>query len=357
MSHVSAPGKLIIAGEWAVLEPGNPCIVAAVDRRGHAEARKSGTLAVELKDFGIKTSGSFDSGKIMWDSDDPKLAFAKSSVETVIKYTGRQEPFRLITYGSADMEAGGTKLGFGSSSAATAAMVGAMLRHFGEGEKFESMSFKISAIASYAAQGKMGSCFDVAAAVYGGVITYERFDPRWLEAQLRGVQLRDVVLKKWPGLKVRRLGIPRNLSLIVGYSGKPASTIEMIKQMKEFKRDDPENYIRIMGDISVTVQNMIKAWEVSDADNIILLANKNESLLRELTGLSGIGIETKELMRLSALAEDEDAGGKLSGAGGGDCAIALCFSDDAAQRVRKAWESKGFQIVGVNIDSEGIREE
>ena len=203
----------------------------------------------------------------------------------------------------------------------------------------------------------MGSCFDIAAAVYGGVITYERFDPRWLEAELRSSQMRDVVIKKWPGLKIKRLGIPKNLRLLVGYSGNAASTAEMIRRMKEFKQGDPENYVRIMGEISITVQDMVKVWEASDEAAIVSLANMNESLLRELTGLSGIGIETKELMRLSGLAEDEGAGGKLSGAGGGDCAIAVCFSDETAQRVRKAWESNGFQIMDVGIDNEGIREE
>ncbi|MBI4019609.1 MAG: phosphomevalonate kinase [Candidatus Aenigmarchaeota archaeon] len=357
MTHVSAPGKLMIAGEWSVLEPGNPCIVAAVDKRVHAEVRKSAVLTLELKDFDIKASGSFVNGRIIWDSDDPKLIFAKSSAETVVKYTGREEPFRLITYGSADMETKGAKLGFGSSSAATVAMVAAILGYFSKKEKFETTVFRLSAIASYNAQGKMGSCFDIAAAVYGGVITYERFDPKWLEAELRSSQMRDMIIKKWPGLKVRRLGIPGNLQLLVGYSGKAASTTEMIRQMKEFRQENSENYARIMGDISVTVQSMVKAWEASDADVVISLANRNEKLLRELTRLSNMPIETKELMRLSALAEDEGAGGKLSGAGGGDCAIAICFSEKTAQQVKSAWESNGFRMVNVKIDKQGIREE
>ena len=56
MVKVSAPGKVCIAGEWAVLEKGNSLIVASVNKRIFADVKKSKDdfIYISIKDFGIK---------------------------------------------------------------------------------------------------------------------------------------------------------------------------------------------------------------------------------------------------------------------------------------------------------------
>jgi phosphomevalonate kinase len=357
MTHVSAPGKLMIAGEWAVLAPGNPAIVAAVNKRVHAEVRKSDSFIIELKDFNLNTKGSLEGEEISWDSDDEKLSFAKAVVETMVKYLGKSNPFRLITYGSSDIFIGKNKLGFGSSSAATVAMTAAILYHFEASSSKKELVYKLATIANYKAQGKVGSGFDIAASTYGDVIAYERFDPKWLEIQLQSMTIRDVVIQKWPGFAVRLLGRPDYLFLLVAFSGKSASTVSMVKEMKGFKLNDPDNYARIYSDISSLVQNLEREWKEQDQVKILSLVNKNEELLRELTEHSSVDIETEELRKITEAAKEAGGAGKLSGAGGGDCAIGVCFDPETSEKIQKAWIKDDFELVDIKIDREGVKKE
>ena len=46
-----------------------------------------------------------------------------------------------------------------------------------------------------------------------------------------------------------------------------------------------------------------------------------------------------------------------SGAGGGDCGIAVCFSAASAEKIREEWKNAGFYVVDADIDKEGVRAE
>ena len=80
-------------------------------------------------------------------------------------------------------------------------------------------------------------------------------------------------------------------------------------------------------------------------------------MLRRLGEASGVPIETPELKKLSEIADDYSAAGKLSGAGGGDCGIAVCFDEVTANNVVSAWEDEGLIPLDVTIDREGVRKE
>src|SRR3989344_4549678 len=186
MVHVSAPGKLMIAGEWAVLE-GYPCIVAAVNRRAHATLEpKSSEEAIEiiLKDFDERATALFHGGKlVILKGDTEKMKFAKAAVETALQYLGDARSFRLTSWNDTKDK----KIGFGSSAAATVAIISGILAFNGvkiDTEKSKLLIFKLSTISHYKAQGKIGSGFDVAASSFGGVIVYRRFDQEWLEKHI-----------------------------------------------------------------------------------------------------------------------------------------------------------------------------
>ena len=49
MTVVSAPGNVFVAGEWAVLEPGNAAVVAAINRRMQAHIGRLETVGKEQK--------------------------------------------------------------------------------------------------------------------------------------------------------------------------------------------------------------------------------------------------------------------------------------------------------------------
>src|SRR3989344_8688780 len=212
MIHVSSPGKLMIAGEWAVLEPGNPAIVAAVNKRVHCKIETSDKLEIELKDFSIKTSLIFKNNNLEFttkftEEEKEKLIFTKAAIETTLRYLDKYKSFKITTWGENTIIKG-KKIGFGSSAAATVAIIAALLEFNNHDIKFrkgKDIIYKLSSIAHYSAQGKTGSSFDIAASTYGGIFSYTRFDPEWLEEKLKEGKMQDIVKKDWPGFHAEEI--------------------------------------------------------------------------------------------------------------------------------------------------------
>src|SRR3989344_638447 len=101
MIHTSAPGKLMIAGEWAVIE-GYPCIVAAVNRRVHCtieEKDPDEAIEIELKDFNLNAKALFANNRLtIISGNDEKLKYAKAAIETALQYLGKSKIFHLVTW-------------------------------------------------------------------------------------------------------------------------------------------------------------------------------------------------------------------------------------------------------------------
>ncbi len=370
MVKVSAPGKLFLSGEWAVLEIGNPGLVAAVNKRVFAELDESNKISITIDDFNIKNLGAiFDGKEIRFEKElDEKESegtqFIKGAIETTLKYLGdgAKKAFKIHSWGEqshVEIEGQVKKIGFGSSAAAVVATVAGILALNGEDitrKDIRDKIYKLSAISHYFTQGKVGSAFDVAASTYGGVFVYQRFDPRWLVDKLdAGVSVKEVVDQEWPSFKAEPLVIPDGFRLIVGWTKESASTSAMVKQLNEWAKTNQDEYKRLYDNIANIVRGLIPAWKEGNKEKILELLRKNEDSLRELGQKSGVNIETQNLRKLSEIANQNGAAGKLSGAGGGDCGIAVCFDPETEEKVRKAWQEAGLYLVNTTIDYNGVK--
>jgi phosphomevalonate kinase len=365
--HISAPGKLMLAGEWSVLELGNPCIVLSVDKRVHVEIEDSREISVTVDDFNIKDiKAKFVNDKIEWvsasDAEKEKLIFIKGAIETALLYLGNYKPFKIRSWGEESqikVNKEIKKVGFGSSAACVVATIAGLLKFNGfdiESRSMKDVIYKLSTIAHYFAQGKVGSAFDVAASTYGGATVYKRFDPEWLMNRIKSAHIKKIAEEKWPGLQTEGLKIPDELILLVGWTMESASTSAMVKQMDGFKKGNPKEYKRIYDDISRLVSDLIDAWKGNNEESILDLLRKNEDYLRALGQKSGVNIETAELKKMSELSNKTGAAGKLSGAGGGDCGISVCFDNKTADKVKKLWKEAGLYLVDANIDYHGVKQ-
>ena len=73
--------------------------------------------------------------------------------------------------------------------------------------------------------------------------------------------------------------------------------------------------------------------------------------------LRDLGVSSEKLEDLIVAAKGAGAwGAKLSGAGGGDCMIAIA-SEDKKARVEQAIEQAGGQVMRVQTHAEGVRVE
>jgi len=376
--HVSAPGKMMLSGEWSVLKQGNSCIVAAVNRRVHAlveswpeagaESFINPKLLIEVDDFKIKDKVAEFDGSVLNIKDFPeadldKIKFIKKAIEVTFLYLIQKKipikNFKLRTWGEdTNIEIDGKlqKVGFGSSAAATVAVIGTILEYHGiNAAKSKESIFKLSAIAHYLTQGKLGSCFDIAASTYGGVFHYIAPDLKWVSERATPDKIYSLIDSKWPMFHADPLAITDDFQLVVGWTKTSASTTNMIKQLNEWKEKCMPIYDGIIEEIDEIVGSLISAWKTKDRDKIMVLLKKNEEKLRELTRASSVPIETEDLKKLSDIANSMGAAGKLSGAGGGDCGIAVCFDEDIADNIKDAWEEVGIYPLDVTVDKEGVK--
>lgn len=365
---ISAPGKLFLSGEWSVLEMGNPGMVTAVNKRVWVDIEESDSISVSVDDFNIKDArGEFRKGKFEWtgeltEEQKDKLKFCKGAIEAALNYLGEHKPFRIRSWGEmSQLEVDGEmkKIGFGSSAASVVAFVSGILRFHGkdiESRAIRDVIYKLSTIAHYFVQGKVGSAFDVAASTYGGVFVYKRFDPKWLiERMESGASVKEIVEQDWPGFEVEQLVIPDELDLIIGWTKGSASTSAMVKQMNGFKADNPDEYKKMFDQLANLVRELIPFWKSGDKEKILEYLRKNEDYLRELGKRTGVNIETPELKTLSEVANQAGGAGKLSGAGGGDCGIAVTFSPSISEKIKKGWQESGLYIVDARMDKNGVK--
>ncbi len=372
MIKVSAPGKLFLSGEWAVLEVGNPGVVTSVNKRVFVEIEEADKISVTIDDFDIRDLGAeFDGNELKWerelsDKEKKDTQFIKGSIETALKYLGdnAKKGFRIRSWGEqsqVEIEGEVKKVGFGSSAASVVATVAGILALNGEDiskREIKDRIYKLSATAHYFVQGKVGSAFDVAASTYGGVFVYRRFDPKWLMEKLEaGENLKEIVDQKWSAFEVEELEIPEGFDLSIGWTKESASTSAMVKQLNEWAKSNQDEYKRLYDQIANLVRELIPVWKEKNKERVLEFLRKNEDFLRELGEKSGVNIETPDLKKLSEIANKNGAAGKLSGAGGGDCGIAISFSREVADKVKEEWRNSGLYIIDATVDYNGVKTE
>ena len=169
MLKVSAPGKLFLSGEWAVLELGNPGIVTAVDKRVSVELEEFEKISITLPDFSIENlEADFDGKQLNWsrpitDKEKADLIFIKGAIETTLQYLGSHKKFKIKSYGGETqmiIDGQKKKIGFGSSAAAVVATVAGLLAFNGydiKNRQVRDSIYKLATIAHFFAQGKVAT--------------------------------------------------------------------------------------------------------------------------------------------------------------------------------------------------------
>ena len=372
MVKVSAPEKVCIAGEWAVLEKGNPLIVASINKRIFAEVKESKDefIYITIKDFRIQKLKAFIKNqklffeKKLTKEEKQHILFIRFAIESVVKYLGKINSFEITTWSEKTSSVSNEKstfVGTGTSAASTVAIVSGILKFHNKDIKKKPSKgkiYKLSAIAHYLAQGKVGSGFGIASSTFGGIIVYKRFDPSWLIKKINsGISFSEIVAMEWPDLYINSLYIPPNFDLLLGWTGKLSSTTQMIKKMNKWKEIDGAKYRKIIKKISILIEKIIVSWKKEDKEKIIILLRENENLLKELGEKSGVDIETKELSLLSNIANKYQGVGKVSGAGGGDCEIAITFDKDESKKIINEWSANGIEPINIKLSIGGVKEE
>ena len=370
MISQSAPGKLYIAGEYAVVEPGHQAVLVTVDRfitvritqaEDGGSAGPTGHISSTLYEAQSLTwYRRPEDGVVMVDKQfDDYVVSAIRMVEQMVREAGG--PLRYFDLDvSSELDDGcGRKLGLGSSAAVTVAAVRAVAGLYGL--PLDDLAvYKLALLATDAVQ-PIGSGGDIAASSFTGWVAYASPDRAWLH-QVSGAPgtgnspggsagLSELVRMDWPLLSIRRLPAP-GLRLSVGWTGSPASTPRLVADVQAHARGAQDAaYTAFLRESEACLSALTLALREDDARETGLRIQEGRRLLSGLSRTSGITIETPQLRRLVEIAQEHGAVAKSSGAGGGDCGIALCPPGTDVAAMHAAWESAGIQPLDLRVHS------
>lgn len=280
-----ASGKVILLGEHSVVY-GEPAIAAAIDRQLEVTVRPR--------------SGGNPYGAI---GNRQRLAIARAAQRFGI------EPETLMVEVRSEIPMG---CGLGSSAAFSLALIRAL-------SLFSRKPLLDGEVASRAAEIEnvfhgTASGVDLAAAVQGGVIWFERFS----------------------AAPIVELLPPEPLDLVIALSGKPRGTFGPVSRLRDRYERFPKLYgrmFRLTGDV---VRSARIALAAGDLELLGSLMNAAHGLLNAL------GVSTPTIDRMVRLARSAGAvGAKLTGAGGGGAVIAL--APRGAEAVVSALAEEGFE--------------
>lgn len=292
------------------------------------------------------------------------------------------------------------KTGLGSSAALVTAFTAAVLAHYLGSDRIpltaengKARLHALAQVAHCAAQGKVGSGFDVAAAVYGSCV-YRRFSPSILDGlgeigtngfstRLQSVIGNSNEPSEWDmEIDKSRAVIPSGLRLVMCDVDCGSETVGMVKKLLAWKVAKAQ--------VSATLWDNLQRANEDLAETLWDLAQKRTRTSKEYEDLRGIFITIRALIReMSTKAEVPiepnsqtdllDAcygvpgvlGGVVPGAGGYD-AISLLVEDreevvEALDRVLATYRTKELygdqhstghvSRLGVKQDIEGVRME
>ena len=320
MITVSAPGKLLLFGEHSAVY-GYPCIVTAVNQRMKASVEMLNVPEFILEAPDVKVTGYRKQMSEVGKGEIPKSA---QFVEIAAKNFTEKYPMKGGIHVKTKCEFS-SQFGFGSSSASTVCVMKALSEL--KGIKFSRKELFDLCYQTVLDIQKIGSGFDVAAALYGGTMVFVK----------GGELIEPLQVNDFP--------------LVVGYSGVKADTVSLVNDVKKKYDREPEKVKRIFEAITKIVDEVKEKMKEGDWERAGTLMNFNQEYLRDL------GVSTEKLEAMISAAKKADAwGAKLSGAGGGDCMIALT-PNDKKKAVADAIKKAGGQVIDVSVNAEGVRVE
>ena len=324
MTIVKTCGKLYWAGEYAILEPGQLALIKAIPIYMTAEIKASNDYRLYSDMFSYSVDLRPDSS----------YTLIQETVALVEEYLTAQEvelqPFSLDVRGK--MEREGKKFGLGSSGSVVVLVIKTMLAFY-ERLADRELLFKLAS-AVLLKRGDNGSMGDIACIVSEDLVLYQSFDREKVAQWLEKEELQAVLDRDW-GFSIRSVEPVLKFDFLVGWTKEVAVSSHMVKQIKDNMNS---SFLQASKEI---VANLVKALQTGQEETVIDLLEQASQLLE---GLSS-DIYTPLLRQLKNASRDLKAVAKSSGAGGGDCGIALSFNQDSTTLLKKRWADLGIELL------------
>ena len=322
---VKTGGKLYIAGEYSVLTPNQSAIIKNIDIFMQAEIKFSEKYSIysDMYDYSVTL-----------EEDDGNYSLITETVKTINEYLQLKgvdiQPFDMKITGK--MEKNGKKYGIGSSGSVTVLTVKAMAKLY----SYDISSEEVFKLSSYVLlkRGDNGSMGDIACISYENPVMYTSFDRNLIKEKMKSSSLAEIMNLEW-GYKIEKIHCPEKYEFLVGWTGIPSISGKMII---EVKNSINKEFLEKSEEI---IRNLKNGIEHGNKKIISENVEENSKLLKMLHEK----IYSRKLLELVESAEGLDICAKSSGAGGGDCGIAISFNKNDTEKLLERWESKGIELL------------
>lgn len=324
MIAVKTCGKLYWAGEYAILEPGQLALIKAIPIYMKAEIAFSDSYRIysDLFDFAVDLTPN------------PDYSLIQETIALVGDFLAVRgqtlRPFSLEIRGK--MEREGKKFGLGSSGSVVVLVVKALLALYNFSID-QDLLFKLAS-AILLKRGDNGSMGDLACIVAEDLVLYQSFDRKKIAAWLEEENLATVLERDW-GFSISQVKPTLECDFLVGWTKEVAVSSQMVKQIKQ---NIDQNFLTSS---KATVVTLVEALEQGNAEKII---EQLETASQLLEGLSS-DIYTPSLRELKMASQGLQVVSKSSGAGGGDCGIALSFNEQSTETLKNRWADLGIELL------------
>ncbi|KAI6369753.1 hypothetical protein MCOR25_004382 [Pyricularia grisea] len=424
---VSAPGKVLLAGGYLVLDRKYTGIVFGLSARINVVAAEIETSpGVQLSEIIVESPQFIDAqwryGYHLADEDggikatqlqvgdtivknpfvETALSYALTLISRLAKHGAKRSlnPARLTILADNDYYSlpadaptttnrfarfpttlsGAHKTGLGSSAALVTSLTAALLTHYLEPQLFDLATeqgkatlHNLAQAAHCAAQGKVGSGFDVAAAVYGSC-RYRRFSPSVLAdmpapgAPGFGAALENLVLGKIWDVEVDAAGVtlPPGVAVRMCDVDCGSQTVGMVKTVLSWRGANAEAAGKLWDDLQARNEALTAVLASGQPGGIRGAVAGVRDLIRKMGIESGVEIEPSSQTELLDALEGVEGvyGGVVPGAGGFDALALLVRDDDATTKRLEEWladwsrnKKVRVRLLGVKGEMEGARME
>jgi mevalonate kinase len=307
MTIASAPGKIILFGEHAVVY-GRPALAAPVTQvHADVEITASDRPGAWIHAPGISLHSELNS----LSSDHP----IASVIHNFFFLARVSPPANLSIHISSTIPVAS---GLGSGAAVTVALVRALALHFNfpmTDEEINAFAYEIEKIHHGTPSG-----------IDNTVVTYAK----------------PVYFVRGQPIETFTVGLP--FTIVIGDTGIPAPTKESVGDVRKLWEADKAKWERVFDQIGMIVKEAREKIESGRWKDLGGLMNDNHTLLQEMT------VSSPELDRLVEAARKAGAAGaKLSGGGRGGNMIALVQPSEAEAVVRSLKETGAKNVIVTQI--------
>lgn len=322
--QVQTGGKLYLAGEYAVLAPGYGAVIQFIPIYLSATIQESSTYQLVSDLFGYSVD-------LTPNKDYSLIQETIRLMEEWLKDQGL-DPNPIALHIAGTLGEKGKKYGIGSSGSVVLLVIRAMAALY-EVDLSPDLLFRLAAVV-LVQRGDNGSMGDLACIAYEDLIYYQSFDRAWLHEVLTSQPLSQVLALDWH-YQIRVIQPAVSYDFLAGWTKEPAISSDLIRRVKGAINE------AFLKESQAAVEELEKGLLEGNQKGIKTSIERADQNLKALNPL----IYTPALKELQQATDGLSACAKSSGAGGGDCGVALSFDPLETQTLIERWTEKKIEII------------